>query len=71
VERYTGLFERAKSKGELRDISPNLAAIFLLDALKGISESIIIFDQIRDENEIAREVTDLLCYGIAKRGRDV
>lgn len=71
VERYTRLFERAKSKGELRDISPNLAAIFLLDALKGISESIIIFDQIRDENEIAREVTDLLCYGIAKRGLDV
>lgn len=70
VERYTGLFEKAKEKGELRDISPQLVAIFLLDALKGISESIIIFNRIEDGEKIAEEITDLLCYGILKRDRD-
>ncbi len=68
TERYMKIFEKAKEKGELRDISPLLAANFFLGALKGISESIIVFDEIQDKEKIAKDVTDLLCYGIGKRG---
>ena len=66
LDRYAKVFERAKDKGELRDINPHLIAVFLLGALKGISESIILFDQIEDGEKIAKEVTDLLCFGILK-----
>ena len=41
LDRYAKVFERAKDKGELRDINPHLISVFLLGALKGISESII------------------------------
>lgn len=67
TERYMKIFEKAKEKGELRDINPFLAANFFLGALKGVSESIIVFDEVTDKEKIAREVTDLLCYGIGKR----
>ncbi len=69
TERYTKIFQRAKENGELRDINPKLAANFLLGALKGISESIIVFDEIQNSENIAKEVTDLLCYGIVKKDR--
>jgi len=67
TDRYTKLFEKAQERGEMREISPVLAANFLLGALKGISESLILFEQEENGEKIAREVTDLLCYGIAKR----
>lgn len=66
LDKYTKIFEIAKNKGELRDINPHLIAGFLLGVLKGISESILLFDKMEDGEKIAKEISDLLCYGIIK-----
>lgn len=67
LARYEKIFKEAKNQGELRDVNTHLVAVFLLEALKGISQGIILFDHVEDGETIAKEVSDLLCYGILKQ----
>ncbi len=64
VSRYSKIFIKAKERGELRNINTELAAHFLIGALKGISESVLVGEKIEDPAKIAEEITDLLCYGM-------
>lgn len=67
VSRYSKIFQKAKERGELRDICPDMAAHFLIGALKGISESVLIEEPVVDPGQLAKNITDMLCFGIIKQ----
>lgn len=66
IVRLKVIFEEGITRGELKDIDPELAANLLIGLMRGITVPLLMEDIYGDPAQVAAEITDVLFHGMTR-----